>query len=152
MPADRALSKASDEARTEFARQMDDDFNAAGGVAALFGLVSAANHYLAAAGEDVSTAATLRAADTLAELAGVLGLTLESSEDSGLPTELVGLAAELAGYEGNDAEEAAQVLIDTRAAARAAKDWGTADAIRNSITALGLVLEDTAAGSRLKRA
>lgn len=150
--ADRALSKASDEARTEFARQMDDDFNAAGGVAALFGLVSAANHYLAAAGEDVSTAATLRAADTLAELAGVLGLTLESSEDSGLPTELVGLAAELAGYEGNDAEEAAQVLIDTRAAARAAKDWGTADAIRNSITALGLVLEDTAAGSRLKRA
>ena len=34
--------------------------------------------------------------------------------------------------------------------ARKAKDWGTADAIRDGIAALGLVVEDTATGPRLK--
>ena len=42
--------------------------------------------------------------------------------------------------------------IAARQAARKAKDWGTADGIRDAITGLGLVLEDTAAGARLRRA
>jgi len=44
------------------------------------------------------------------------------------------------------------VLLAARQEARKAKDWGTADAIRDGITALGLVVEDTAAGARLSRA
>jgi len=149
--ADRALSKASSDAQAEFCRQMDDDFNTAGGLAAIFELVTAANKYLAEAGETIATAASLRAADTISELAGVMGINLESAQ-SELPAELVDLARENAGYEGNDPDEAAEVLLAARQQARAAKDWGTADAIRNGIQALGLVVEDTAAGARLSRA
>ena len=149
--ADRALSKASSEAQAEFVRQMDDDFNTAGGLAAIFELVTVANKYLAEAGETIATAVTLRAADTLCELANVLGVTLDVAQ-SALPTELVDLARERAGYAGADSEEAAEVLLAARQEARKARDWGTADAIRDGITALGLVVEDTPAGARLSRA
>ena len=149
--ADRTLSQACDEARADFIRQMDDDFNTAGGLAAIFELVTAANKYLVEAGEDIATAPALRAADTICELAGVMGIELEQAQ-SDLPAELVDLARENAGYAGSDPEEAAEVLLAARQEARAAKDWATADAIRNGITALGLVLEDTAAGARLSRA
>jgi cysteinyl-tRNA synthetase len=44
-----------------------------------------------------------------------------------------------------------KALLTARQEARAAKDWGTADAIRDGIAALGLVVEDTAAGARLRR-
>ena len=148
---DRALAKAAGDAQAEFTRQMDDDFNTAGGLAAIFELVTAANKYLADAGDTIAMAVTLRAADTICELAGVLGIELETNE-SALPAELVDLARERAGYEGSDPEEAAEVLLAARQQARAAKDWGTADAIRDGITALGLVVEDTAAGARLSRA
>ena len=130
---------------------MDDDFNTAGGLAAIFELVTAANKYLAEAGETIATAPALRAADTLCELADVLGVELDAAESS-LPAELVDLARERAGYAGADPEEAAEVLLSARQAARKAKDWGTADAIRDGITALGLVVEDTPAGARLSRA
>ena len=149
--ADRALSKASSDAQAEFCRQMDDDFNTAGGLAAIFELVTAANRYLADAGETIASAVTLRAADTISELAEVLGVELESAQ-SELPAELVDLARERAGYEGTDPDEAAEVLLEARQQARRAKDWGTADAIRDGIQALGLVVEDTAAGARLSRA
>ena len=149
--ADRALSKASSDAQAEFCRQMDDDFNTAGGLAAIFELVTAANRYLADAGETIASAVTLRAADTISELAEVLGVELESAQ-SELPAELVDLARERAGYEGTDPDEAAEVLLEARQQARKAKDWGTADAIRDGIQALGLVVEDTAAGARLSRA
>ena len=69
-----------------------------------------------------------------------------------LPHELVDLAREQAGYEGDDAEQAAEALVAARAEARAAKNWGVADAIRDGIAALGLVVEDTAAGTRIKPA
>ena len=149
--ADRALAKASSEAQAEFVRQMDDDFNTAGGLAAIFELVTAANKYLSEAGETIASSVTLRAADTITELAKVLGVELEEAQ-SALPAELVDLARERAGYEGSDPEEAAEVLLAARQEARKAKDWGTADAIRDGITALGLVVEDTAAGARLSRA
>ena len=149
--ADRALAKASSEAQAEFVRQMDDDFNTAGGLAAIFELVTAANKYLSEAGETIASSVTLRAADTITELAEVLGVELEEAQ-SALPAELVDLARERAGYAGSDPEEAAEVLLAARQEARKAKDWGTADAIRDGITALGLVVEDTAAGARLSRA
>ena len=40
--------------------------------------------------------------------------------------------------------------VEARQAARAQKNWAVADAIRNGITALGLVVEDTATGARLR--
>ncbi len=149
--ADREFGKAVDAAREEFVAQMDDDFNTSGALAAVFTLVTAANKYLAEAGDDISTPVSLRGADTLTELADVLGIDLAAAEDE-LPHELVDLAAQYAGYQGDSAADAAEQLLAARQAARKAKDWGTADAIRDGITGLGLVLEDTAAGARLRRA
>jgi cysteinyl-tRNA synthetase len=148
---DATLGSAVSEAREEFTRQMDDDFNTAGGLAAIFSLVTSANTYLADAGTAAGGEAAKDAAEALAELAGVLGITLAAEEDE-LPAELVGLAEKYAGYQGDSAAEAADALIAARQSARKAKDWGTADGIRDAITGLGLVLEDTAAGSRLRRA
>ena len=148
--ADRALGAEIDKATAEFTRQMDDDFNTAGALAAIFGLVTAANTYLADAGEDTSTAVALRASDALAELLGVLGVESVRPAETALPHELVDLAAKEAGYAGDDPEEAADALVAARAEARAAKNWAVADAIRDGIAALGLVVEDTAAGTRIK--
>ena len=149
--SDRAFGRAVDEAREEFGRQMDDDFNTAGGLAAIFSLVTASNSYLDAAGDKYASAVCLRAADTICELCGVLGIDPARNACDELPYELVDLAREQAGYEGDSAEEAADALLAARQDARAAKDWGRADAIRDGITALGLVVEDTAAGARLHR-
>ena len=150
--ADRALGAEVDKATAEFTRQMDDDFNTAGALAAIFGLVTAANTYLADVGEDTSTAVALRASDALAELLGVLGVESVRPAETALPHELVDLAAKEAGYAGDDPEEAADALVAARAEARAAKNWAVADAIRDGIAALGLVVEDTAAGTRIKPA
>lgn len=147
---DRSLGRAVDTARTQFEAAMDDDFNTAGGLAALFGLVTAANTYLANSGDNAATAPALRAADMLVELGNVLGVKLGSS-DSELPAELVTLAAEKAGYAGSSPDDAADALLAARQEARKQKDWATADAIRDAIGSLGLVIEDTAAGARLKR-
>jgi cysteinyl-tRNA synthetase len=77
-----------------------------------------------------------------------LGIDLDVQE-SDLPQELVSLAQELAGYIGEDIEEAAERLLAARQEARAAKKWAVADSIRNAISALGLIIEDTPQGSRL---
>ena len=149
---DRTLGRAIDEAHEDFCRQMDDDFNTAGGLAAVFALVTAANTYLADAGDNAATAVCLRAADMLCELGEVMGIDLAAgSEGEELPAELVALAAEHAAYQGDSAAEAAEALLSARQAARAAKDWGRADAIRDGIAALGLVVEDTASGARLHK-
>ena len=148
--ADRALGAAIDTAVADFTTQMDDDFNTAGGLAAIFALVTAANTYLDQAGADTSTALALRASDAIVELADVLGIQLDRESASDLPAELVDLARAQAGYEGDSAEEAAEVLLQARQEARAAKNWALADAIRDGIAALGLVVEDTAAGARLR--
>ena len=92
----------------------------------------------------------LRAADTLTELSGVLGVNLAAKAEQELPAELVALAAEHAGYAGTSPSEAADALLAARQEARANKNWAVADAIRNAIGELGLAIEDTAAGARLK--
>ena len=148
---DRALGAAVDATRAEFISAMDDDFNSAGGLAAIFGLVSAANKYLADAGDTIATAPTLRAADLICELCDVLGIVLpKANAEDELPAELIDLARAQAGYEGDSASEAADALLAARQAARSEKNWGVADAIRDGIAALGLVVEDTASGARLR--
>ena len=69
-----------------------------------------------------------------------------------LPAELVAVAADLVGFTGESVDDAAEAVLAARAEARAAKDWPRADAIRDAVQELGLVIEDTTAGSRLKRA
>ena len=54
--------------------------------------------------------------------------------------------------EAGDDDAAIDALIEERTAARKAKDWAKADAIRDQLTAMGIILEDTPSGIRWKRA
>ena len=80
-------------------------------------------------------------------VAGILGL---DTDDENIK-QAFDLAREQAGYEGDAPSEAAEVLLAARQQARAEKNWGVADAIRDGIAALGLVVEDTASGARLHK-
>ena len=124
------LNAAVDDAKAEFEAQMDDDFNTAGAVAAYFQLVTEANTYLDQAGSAADKDAAIGAAASIAGAFKVLGIELPEPEEE-LPVGLLGVAAGLCAYTGDDVNEAAERILAARAEARAAKDWGTADAIRD---------------------
>jgi cysteinyl-tRNA synthetase len=63
--------------------------------------------------------------------------------------QVLGLENLLAVEDEADAE--AQRLMDEREAARAARDFATADAKRDELTALGWTVRDTAEGPKLVR-
>jgi cysteinyl-tRNA synthetase len=123
--------------RGRFVAAMDDDLNAPVAVAALHELAGTGSDLLRAAGAgDVPARAALTdLADTLVDLAdGVLGLGL---------TEALASAAAV--------ERRMAPLVEAelarRAEARAAKDFATADAIRDELVAAGVVVEDGANGA-----
>ncbi len=115
-----------DSFRQQFTEAMDDDFNSAQAVAVLFDLAREINR---AHSQGLSVG---RARQTLLELAGVLGLTLEERE--------VKL----------DAEPFIQLLISVRSQLRDSKQWQLADKIRSSLGELGIALEDTPQGTQWK--
>ena len=145
------LAQTAEKARAEFEACMDDDFNTAGATGAVFGLVTAANTYLDQAQGRVDAQACRLAADVIDWGMAVLGISIKGDGDEGLPTGLVDLAAKH-GCAAADPDAAAQALLELRAQARREKNWPLADAIRNDLTDLGLVIEDTAQGARVKRA
>ena len=151
--ADRAsaLIAAAERAAAEFEASMDDDFNTAGAVAAYFQLVTEANTYLDEVGGAADAEACTACAAGIAGAFSVLGVELREPKEE-LPVGLLGVAAGLVAYTGDDVDEAAERILAARAEARAAKNWELADAIRDQLRDMGLVIEDTAAGSRLKRA
>lgn len=136
--------------RDGFRNAMDDDFNAPAALGCLFTLVSYLNSTIA--GVSLSThdaEALVEATDCIRELLGVLGIQLEDAASDDYPTEVVPLAFDLAGYGGQDTLEAIEALIEARAQAKSEKDWGTADAIRDSLIELGFIIEDTAQGAKV---
>ena len=151
--ADEAASEAfaakAAETRATFKECMDDDFNTAGAMGAVFGFVTECNQYLEQAGDAADKAAALAAADTLVELLDTFGVELPEPKVE-LPLGLLGVAAGLVAYTGDDVDEAAAKILEARAEARAAKNWDLADAIRDQLKDLGLTIEDTAAGTRIK--
>jgi len=76
------------------------------------------------------TAATYFA--TVLELAGALGLELHA--------------------DAPEVDARIDALVEAREAARRAKDWAEADRIRDELTALGIVVEDTPNGPKWRRA
>jgi len=139
-------------AREKFTSEMDDDFNTAGALAAVFELAKAANVFLADYQVDLcmeDKEALLDAEDVVVELLGVLGIEIAEPQTCAYPAEVVGVAAEIAGYAGCDAEEAVDALLAARSAARAEKNWARADAVRDGLAALGFTIEDTPQGARV---
>lgn len=120
-----AASPASlDELRETFFAALADDFNTPRALAAVFEWVRAANR-LTEAGETVGDA-------SLREMLQVLAL--DNLLDAG---------------DGDGPDAAAQELLARREAARAAKDFAAADALRDELAALGWTVRDGAAGPEL---
>ena len=144
------------ETRMAYIVAMDDDFNSPKALGEVFDFVAKANTLVAGktlSAADAKLVGEVR--DLIVELIGVFGVDLtaagaEEASDSGYPAEVVDLAAELAGFDGTDAEAAVQALLDARAAARAAKDWGLADAVRDRMGELGFTIMDTPQGARVE--
>ena len=122
------LSEKAAAAKAKFNVAMDDDLNTPDALAALFELVKDINTLGAAASREALEAA----ATTFDELTGVLGL-LYNRKTSEIPADVM-------------------ALVEQRAAAKKAKDWATADALRAQITQMGFVVEDTPQGPKVSRA
>jgi cysteinyl-tRNA synthetase len=124
-----ALTSAAETAKTNFTDAMDNDFNTAGAVAALFELVKVIN----TARDNGATAAQLKPAqDSFRELSGVLGLKLEEKQ----------------GSEG--ADKFINLLIEVRSEVRKQKLWAMSDLIRDRLKELGVTLEDSKDGTTWK--
>ncbi|MEA5075056.1 MAG: cysteine--tRNA ligase [Coriobacteriia bacterium] len=148
-----ALEAAPAGARAAFVEAMDDDFNTAGALAAIFDLVRVVNGFLEShgIGSNARYAARVEVAtETISELLGVLGVSVLSQDGgSQYPSEVLGLARDFAGYEGSDANAAVEALLAARAVARSERNWAAADGVRDGLAALGFVIEDTASGARV---
>ena len=119
---------------------MDDDFNTGGAIGELFELAKITNKFCDDAGletddkSDADVAKFEELMTTLKELSAILGIFIQPPESAG------GANDELLG-------QVMQLVIDLRAEARANKNFATADAIRDGIGPLGVVLEDRAGGT-----
>jgi len=119
---------------------MENDFDVAGALGVLFDVVREGNRRLDA-GEDASP---LTAAYD--EFVAILGLA-EPADDAGPVDPRVAMLAERFGVEGRGIDG----LLEMRDRARAERDWATSDIIRDELAQLGIVVEDTADGSRWHR-
>jgi cysteinyl-tRNA synthetase len=122
-----------------FKAAMDDDLDVSGALAVLFDTVREGNSRLDA-GLDVSGLVAV-----FDEIMAVLGLnvgeTLEGDDGS------VAAFATALGIENGSMDD----LLALRATARQAKDWATADAIRDGLAEMDITIEDTADGPRWHR-
>lgn len=114
--------------RLRFVESMDDDFNFAQALAALFNLAREINR-----GRDEGMS-VVEAQRTLTGLAGIMGFTLEESTKP-LP----------------DVAPFIELLISVRSDLRQAKEWQLSDKIRSRLAELGITLEDTVKGTVWKR-
>ena len=113
----------------EFEKVMDDDFNTADAIAAIFDLVKYANTTATAESSKEYLQSQL---DRIVKLGDVLGLILDKKEEL--------LDADI------------EKLIEERQAARKAKDFARADAIRDELLEKGIILKDTREGVQWKKA
>ena len=131
---DGALGAIATEAVDAFREAMDDDLNSAEALAALFVFVNRSNSELDAA-VGISEADLTGAREALASMDEVFGL----------------LAVAREGRQVDDSVEAwVESLIGERNSARESRNFQRADAIRDELAEKGIVLEDSAAGTRWK--
>ncbi|WDL98958.1 cysteine--tRNA ligase [Alicyclobacillus sp. ALC3] len=137
-----SVAQALEEVRRQFQEAMDDDFNTADAIAAVFEGVRQANSYLA--GRMVSLVGIERWQSMLQELLEVLGLT---------DATLVPLTE--AGADDPDDQqwtaEQVEALLRERAQARAERDFARSDEIRDQLLSADIVIEDTPQGARWRR-
>lgn len=114
---------------SKFEEAMDDDFNTADALAAVFELVKFANTQI---NEESSKGYVVEVYAILKQLCDVLGLIIEKEKEV--------------------LDEDIERLIAERQAARKMKNFAKADEIRDQLTNMGIILEDTREGVKWKRA
>ncbi|MCQ2536499.1 MAG: cysteine--tRNA ligase [Lachnospiraceae bacterium] len=124
------LSKVSDFVK-KYEEAMEDDFNTADGISAIFEIVKLANQ--TASGES-SKAYLKEVLETIEKLCDVLGIFTEKQV-----------------AEGAISEEEILAKIEERAEAKKAKDFARADAIRDELLAAGVEIKDTREGVKWTR-
>jgi cysteinyl-tRNA synthetase len=129
---DPELTRAVVESRSAFFDALDDDFGTPAAFAALFDLVRAANR--AIAGTEAGAGQLRDARRELLELLDVIGLaTIEPGPGPAVPDEVM-------------------ELLGRREEARAARDFGAADAARDRVRELGFEITDTPEGPQVRPA
>ena len=127
------LMKEFDSFKEKFCAALDDDLNTADAIGTLFDLTRYINKEVLAAeasAEDITAAIKI-----FDELTGILGIVYNEKVE-----------------EADDGAEEIEALIAERTAARKEKNWARADEIRNKLTEMGIVLEDTPQGVKWHRA
>jgi cysteinyl-tRNA synthetase len=135
--APAGLAPLAERALADFEAALDDDLNSSGAMAALFVFLKEVNGALDRSGGVVTPDEVTAAREALASMDDVLGI-LE-----------LALASESAGAD-DDLAAWVEDMIAQRAEARSDRDWARADEIRDALTERGVVLEDTAQGTRWK--
>ena len=115
--------------QAKFEAAMDDDFNTADAISAIFELVKLANSTVS--GQNSKTFVQ-KVVDEITKLCDILGIVTEQE------VELL--------------DDEIEQLIEERQAARKAKNFARADEVRNLLLEKGIILEDTREGVRRKRA
>ena len=118
-----AISAKLDECREKFIAAMDDDLNTADAIAAIFDIVYLANTEITA---DCAKQVITKAIDLIHELGAVLGLFTKSEKKT--------------------LDEEVEELIEKRNKARSEKNWAEADAIRDKLKEMNIILKDTPNG------
>lgn len=126
---DEKVYSLLEERKSRFIEAMDDDLNTADALAAVFELVR--DIFAIVIEEKASKEAANKTLDVFDELVDVLGL-LYNKRDKSLDAEV-------------------EELIKNRNEARKAKDWAKADAIRDELKNMGIVIEDTPQGVKWHR-
>lgn len=137
------LQNARQKTRQTFFSAMDDDFNTALALSAVFDLVSALNSALTddkgrAAGPEARRLFAEAYLDLL-EFSGILGI---------LPDVWGGQREASAQVRGAGSKDLIELLVRIRDEARSRKDWGLADEIRRKLQENGVVIQDEPGGAR----
>ncbi len=130
-PVDQVLERVdalgaqrmADDLESRFQSAMDRDMSTPLAVSRIFAMLHRAN----AALDDGSVGGPVLTRKVI-ELVGVLGLEAGT------------------GSRDSDGDAAVEDLVSQRQAAREAKDWATADSLRDELSALGVIVEDTPTG------
>ena len=123
-----SLGQAVAEAERLFHEAMQDDFNSAGALGHLFDLARAVNRAL----DEGGGAEAARGARALHRLGAIIGLFWRAPGAETWPAEVSQLA-------------------DQRATARKERNWKLSDELRDKLSALGVAVEDSAQGQKLKK-
>lgn len=126
----QSATEIFDTRRKQFIAAMDDDLNTADAITAVFELVRDLNTM--AADSSTSKEQLSAGASLFDELTGVLGLMYNRKQDDEIPEQI-------------------QELAQQRMQARKEKNFALADELRNKISDMGYIIEETRQGTKIKR-